>query len=319
MQFFVVILVFCSVLLVLVGVYLLWTSRSSGFKSLVLERITLRESEASYPSDPRMGDVKGASRLERLCSPFVRLDLLAPLFSSIGMPLSPTGFLWLVLMSGVLAFAVSILITGSEIFAFLAAVTGFSVPFAYLKSRRRRAERKLVQQFPEALDFIVRALRAGQSLDRALQGVVWNFTEPMAGQIRFIYDEMSLGLPFSEALRRFESRFPRLTEVKIFCTALVIHRETGGNLTRILEVLSDNIRQRVRLASQLKASTAEVRVTALILGLLPFALLSVFYLLNPEYIQVLFVHPMGRKMLAFALCLEVIGFAVMRGMAKVDM
>ena len=250
--------------------------------------------------------------------PFIRLDLLAPLLVSAGISSSPTTFPCIALLCGALLFASGVAVTGSVAAALVAALLGVSVPFVYLTSRRKKTERKLVQQFPQALEYIVRALRAGQSLDRAMQGVVSNFADPIAGEIRSVYDEISLGLPFSEAFRRFEARFPSLAEVKILSTALIVHRETGGNLVRILEVLSDNIRQRIRLASQLRASTAEVRVTAVILGLLPVGLLALFHMLNPDYIGVMFVHPLGRKMLVLACALELIGFAVMRSMTRLE-
>ena len=319
MQSVVFILVFASVLLSFVGLYLLWTNRRTVSKDFVLERMVPRETGDALASEQRTARLRNAGWVETVCAPFIRLDLLAPLLSSIGIPCSAATFLWIVLLSGALPFALCLAASGSVSVGFIAAFIGLSVPFAYLTYRRKRTERKLVEQFPDALEFTVRALRAGQSLDKALQGLASNLTEPMSGQIRFIYDEMSLGLPFAEAFRRFESRFPKVAEVKIFCTALIVHRETGGNLVRILEVLSDNIRQRMRLDSQIKATTAEVRITGIILGLLPFALLGVFYLLNPEYIRVLFIHPVGRKLLLSAAGLELIGFSVMRAMTRVEM
>jgi tight adherence protein B len=192
------------------------------------------------------------------------------------------------------------------------------MPFVYLVRRRKKREEALVQQVPDALDMIVRALRVGQSVDGALKEVGRVFAPPIGIEIRTIYEEMAMGLPFEKALDNFERRFPHVTDVKILCTAFTIQRETGGNLTRILQGLSTTIRERFTLKRQVRTLTAEGRTSAKILGILPLVFGGIVWILNSDYIRQLFVHPAGRKMLLYAAVSAILGFIFMRLMTKIE-
>ena len=148
----------------------------------------------------------------------------------------------------------------------LALAGGGGIPSLYLMNLRRKRETALVKQLPDAIDMIVRALRAGQSVDQSLVEVGRGMPEPVGEEIHTIYDEMAMGLPFETALRNFERRFARLADVKILCAAFIVQRETGGNLTKILGGLADTIRERFKLRMQVRALTAEGRTTTWVLG-----------------------------------------------------
>jgi tight adherence protein B len=184
--------------------------------------------------------------------------------------------------------------------------------------RKKRRESALVAQLPDAIDAITRAIRAGQSVDSALMEVSRSLPAPVGTEVRTIYDEMAMGLAFETAIRNFEGRFPMVSDVKILCSAFIIQREAGGSLTHILQGLSTTIRERFKLKQQVHALTAEGRVTAIILAAIPLAFAFLTWLLNPTYISLLFVHPMGKMLLAGAICLEVMGFLIMRNMAKIE-
>jgi tight adherence protein B len=198
------------------------------------------------------------------------------------------------------------------------AATAALIPAGVLGILRRRREARLVAQLPEAIDMIARAIRAGQSVDAALRDISHNLPAPVGPEIGTVRDEIVMGLSFEQAVRHFEARFARVADVKILCAALVIQRETGGNLTRILGGLAHTIRQRGRLQMQVRAMSAEGRMSSLVLGLIPIAFGAITWLLNPDYIALLFTHPTGKALLALAVGLVGLGFYFLRRIARIE-
>ncbi|MBL0731931.1 MAG: type II secretion system F family protein, partial [Desulfosarcina sp.] len=196
-------------------------------------------------------------------------------------------------------------------------IIGAAAPLFYFVYRRKKREDILVKQLPESIDMITRALKAGQSLDGALHEVGRSLPLPIGGEISTVYDEIAMGLPFESAIKNFEKRYPRIADIKILCTTFVIQRETGGNLTKILTGLATTIRERFKLKMQVKTLTAEGRVTSMILAMIPVAFALLTWFLNPKYISILFVHPMGKKILFFAFFLEGLGFYVMKRLSAI--
>ena len=170
---------------------------------------------------------------------------------------------------------------------------------------------------PDALAMVVRSLRVGQSVDKALKDAADAAPAPFGTEIRIIYEEIRMGLPFDQAFINFEHRYPALADVKIMTTAFIIQRETGGSLIQILEGLSATIKKRFHFQRQIRTFSAEARASALIIGALPLLFVLVTYLLNPGYIARMTGHPTGRLFIAAALVLEVAGFLVMRRMAEI--
>jgi tight adherence protein B len=311
------IFVFFFVLLVCLGVYFLYKDRQAVKKELLIKRASTKRSIKEI----RRIDLRRRrerSRTERIFSFLIDIPQLGDLLSQSGINLSLDIFLFIA--TGVAAlFAFIAIIAFRSFLPFLAMLSaGFAVPILFLMHKKKKRDAAVVEQLPDVLDFMVRALRSGQSLDNAFYGVSANFPDPIGGEIRIVYEEISLGLAFTEALKNFESRFSRLPEIRFLCTSFVIQKETGGNLTEILDGLSSTIRQRFKLIRQVKATSAEGRLSVLFLGILPFAFGFAVYVLNPAYITKLFVDPAGHKLLFLALVLDVAGFMVMRIMTKVD-
>lgn len=255
--------------------------------------------------------------LERLLGRFLDLAALESLVISANVPLSLERLLTISLGAGVLFIIPVVVILKSALAAFAALATGIIIPFVYLIYRKKKREEALVEQLPDALDTIVRSLKVGQSVDGALQEVARSFPPPMGTEIKTIYDEMAVGLSFDKAFRNFEERFPRLPDIKILVTAFIIQRETGGNLTTILEGVSRTVRERFQLKRQIRVLTAEGRTSALILGFLPAGFLAAAWIFNPKYIGLLFHNSLGKKLLLLAVLLEMAGFAVMRVMSRI--
>ena len=311
------IFVFFFVLLVCFGVYFLYKDRRTIKKELLIKRAstkkTLRETRGI---DLRQRREK--SPTERMFSFLIDLSQLEDFLLQSGVNLSLDRFLLISTGSAALFAFISIIVFRSFLPFIIMPGAGFIIPLLFLVHKKRKRDAAVVEQLPDVLDFMVRALRSGQSLDNAFYGVSVNFSDPIGGEIRIVYEEISMGIAFTEALKNFESRFPKLADVRFLCTSFVIQKETGGNLTEILDGLSRTIRQRFKLIRQVRAATAEGRLSTLFLGILPFAFGAAVYLLSPAYITKLFVDPAGQKFLFLALTLDVMGFIVMRIMTRVD-
>ncbi len=311
------IFVFFFVLLACLGGYFLYQDQRAIRRDLLISRAASKRSV----KETRRIDLRRRrerTRAERLFSSLIDIPRLGDLLSQSGLPLSMDAFLFTATATAAL-FGLIAVVFFRSFFPFIAMIAaGFSVPLLFLIHRKKKRDAAMTAQLPDMLDFMVRALRAGQSLDNALYGISAHFSDPIGGEIKIVYEEISMGLSFSEALNNFERRFPAIPEVTFLCTALAVQKETGGNLTEILEGLSHTLRDRFKLLRTVKATSAEGRLSILFLGMLPLAFAGLMYLVNPEYIRLLFVDPVGRILLFLAFALDVVGFVVMRIMTRIN-
>ncbi len=180
---------------------------------------------------------------------------------------------------------------GSWTIAALAAPLGGGLPILCISFVRMRRLDKLLSQLPDAFDLMSRTLRAGQTTSQALQAVADEFSPPICDEFGYCYDQQNLGLSPEASLKDLASR-TGLLELKIFVLAVMIHRQTGGNLAQLLEKLANVIRDRYRIHGIIKALTAEGRLQAAILLALPPAMFVVLSFVNPEYMATLYEYPM---------------------------
>jgi len=171
-----------------------------------------------------------------------------------------------------------------------AAVAGFSLPWLYVNAKRKRRFEKLLSQMPDAFDLMSRVMRAGQTISHAMQAVAEEFEPPVAEEFGYCYEQQNLGLDAESALRDL-SRRTGLLEMKIFVLALLVHRQTGGNLAELLDKLSTIVRDRFRIRGLVRTLTAEGRVQAGVLIALPFFAYMVMLFLNRDYALILLQHP----------------------------
>lgn len=190
------------------------------------------------------------------------------------------------------------------------------LPLALVRRARARRLAYIEQQLPDAADFIARALRAGHSFTNVLQIVGNELSEPLSGEFRIARDEINYGVPMSEALHNMAARIP-LTDLRYLIIAILIQRETGGNLAEILSTISNIIRNRLKLAAQVRVLSAEGRMSAWILGLLPFGVAGVLALTNLDYIKPLWTTPPGIRLLWTALVMIVIGVLWLRKLIRI--
>ncbi len=190
-----------------------------------------------------------------------------------------------------------------------AAVIGLlaaAAPLTVVAWKRKRRMRQFEERFPEALDLLGRAVRAGHAFTTGLEIVSKESPEPVAGEFRACFEEQNFGLPMRDALLNMTERMP-LVDVRFFVTALLVQKETGGNLAEILDELARVIRDRFRIHREVQVKTAQGRLTAMILIALPVFMLLALEGVNPSYVRVLFDDPMGPTVLGVAAVMQVIG------------
>lgn len=223
--------------------------------------------------------------------------------------LAAYSILTAVALGGVCWFA-----TGNWPAVVLISVFGGFIPFGYLHYLRAKRHEQLLSQLPDAFELMSRVLKAGQTISQAIQGVADEFSRPIADEFAYCYEQQNLGLS-PEAAMRDLSRRTGLLEIKVFVLAVTVHRQTGGNLSELLEKISTVIRQRYRIRGQIKALTAEGRLQAIILLALPPMMLLYMLVVNPDYAMTLFDFPL---MLVALFGAEVIGALWMRRIVSFD-
>ena len=212
---------------------------------------------------------------------------------------------------------------------FLPALAGFSValgplmagflalmPIMWLLFKRKRRLKKFGAQLPEALELIARALRAGHSLASGFSLVAQETSNPIAGEFQRTFEEQNLGKPLDEALNDMTKRIPNL-DLKFFATAIILQRQTGGDLAEILDKIGYLVRERFKIWGQVQALTGEGRLSGIVLLALPPALFAVVYHMNPDYLMVLFTDPMGKKMLVGGIITQLLGALLIRKIVNI--
>jgi tight adherence protein B len=215
----------------------------------------------------------------------------------------------LILVSALMAlggYLVVLRLYANPIIPALAAVAAAVVPISFVAIKRSRRMRAFERTFPEAIDLLGRAVRAGHSFSTGLEMIATELPEPVSGEFRTAFDEQNFGLPLRDALLNLAERVP-IIDVQFFVTALLVQKETGGNLAEILDKLAHVVRDRFRILGEVRVRTAQGRLTASILMALPPLMTVIMRALNPSYINTLFTDPWGPYMLGGAAVLQVIG------------
>ncbi|HOM16174.1 MAG TPA: type II secretion system F family protein [Thermoguttaceae bacterium] len=192
-----------------------------------------------------------------------------------------------------------------------------SLPLLWIFWRRKQRLKHFAQQLPDAMEMLARALRAGQSLAAGFQMIAAEMPPPIGKEFGRIFEEQNLGVPMEQSLRDLTERIPNL-DLKFFATAVILQRQTGGDLAEILDKIGRLIRERFQLWGQVQALTAEGRLSGVVLLALPVLLFFVVYQLNRDYVMVLFNDPMGKKMLAGAIGMQILGAFVIKKIVNIQ-
>jgi len=199
----------------------------------------------------------------------------------------------------------------------LGAAVGFGLPFIVLNVKRTRRMRVFEEQFPEGLDLISRALKAGHAFATGLKMVADEMPDPVGPEFRKTFDEQNFGLPMKDALENLTHRMP-LLDVRFFATAVLIQRETGGNLAEILENLAHVVRERFKILRQVRVYTAHGRFTGYVLLALPAVLCVALSFINPDHMNLLFKHHIGQMLLVVAIIMQLIGYIWIKQVIKIE-
>jgi len=191
-----------------------------------------------------------------------------------------------------------------------------TLPFLWLLWRRKRRMKVFASQLPDALEMLARSLRSGQSLASGLGLVASEVNAPLGKEFGRVFEEQNLGIPLDECLESLTRRVPNL-DLKFFATAVILQRQTGGDLAEILDKIGSLIRQRFQIWGQIQALTGEGRLSGIVLMALPVLLLLAEFYLNPEYIKVLFTDPLGKKMLFVAVIMQILGALMIRKIVNI--
>jgi tight adherence protein B len=194
---------------------------------------------------------------------------------------------------------------------------GFALPFLFLKIKRTRRMRVFEEAFPEALDLVSRALKAGHAFATGMKMVADEMPDPVGTEFRKAFDEQNFGLPLKDALSNMTVRMPSL-DVRFFATAVLIQRETGGNLSEILENLAHVVRERFKILRQVRVYTAHGRLTGYVLLGLPVFLAIALAFINPEHMQLLFQERLGHMMLGATVIMQTVGYFWIKQVVKIE-
>lgn len=192
-----------------------------------------------------------------------------------------------------------------------------TAPFLFLKHAASRRMAKFEEQFPEAIDLIARALRAGHAFTTGLGMVADEVEEPVRTEFRLLHDRQNYGMPLPDALRSLAVRVP-LLDARFFATAVLTQRESGGNLSEVLDGLAKLIRERFKLKRQVRVLSAHGRITGWVLAALPIVLTALLFVIAPKHIGLLFTDPLGVRMIVGAGVLQVIGFIAMQRIVNIE-
>jgi tight adherence protein B len=227
------------------------------------------------------------------------------------------NFLMLCAISALVLAVVAFVAGGNLMFGWVGAILGFFLPYAYASHQRTKRFQKFEEKFPEAIDTLARAVRAGHAFTTALEMIANEVSEPVAGEFRQLYEEQKFGLPVRDALMNLADRIP-LVDVKFFVTAVMLQRETGGNLAEILDNLSYVIRERFKILRQVRVHTAQGRLTMVLLMSLPPTIVVIMQLLNPDFIRPLFTDPLGHALIVGGITLQTMGYFVIRRIIRIQ-
>ena len=274
---------------------------SFGVEEELEETVIRRKLEGPVPAFDRL---VAESRLQRL-------------IEQSGVNITPSGMLLISVGVAALCALVGYLSTSRALIPMLTGGLGFAAPTVWLIRRRVTRLRKFEEQFPEALDLLSRAIRAGHAFQTAMGMVADELPQPVGPEFRKTFDRQNFGLPLRDALNEMMERVS-LLDVRFFVTAVLIQRETGGNLAEILDNLASVVRERFKILRQVRVHTAHGRFTGYVLLALPAFLGVALVIINPELMRLLFQERMGHMLLAGAMVLQTVGFFWIRHVIKIE-
>jgi len=272
------------------------------------------EEELALLRDEQLSKIPALDTLLRRST---RVTNIQKMLAQGGMSMRAGNFLGFSALAGVVATIAAYVLSKRVEVAWVALLLGFLLPYSYASFRRNQRFEKFEELFPEAIDTLARAVRAGHAFTTALEMITAEVAEPVSGEFRQLYEEQKFGMPVRDALINLTERMP-LVDVKFFVTAVMLQRETGGNLAEILDNLSYVIRERFKIQRQVRVYTAQGRLTMALLMAMPPIIVTIMLVLNPSFIRPLFADPIGHTLLVAGIILQTIGYFVIRKIIRIQ-
>ena len=308
---------FLAVVLGLEGAYNVWASGRSQEARRISARLKALSGEESAAASIERS--MAAMRLPRLNELLARLGFgqrMHRFISASALAVSPAELLLMSAALALLGLVLPGLFGKPPIFGATLGLALAVLPWWRVASRRSKRIELIERQFPEALDLMGRAMRAGHSFPSSVKMVADEMAEPLGRDFRILFDEMNYGVPANEALQHLAERVP-VSDVSYFVVAVMIQRESGGNLAELLDKISIIVRDRLKLLGDVRTLSAEGRLSAIILTALPFGVGLVVNLVNPEFMAVLWTDPLGVRMVGVAGFMMVLGILWMRSIIRI--
>jgi tight adherence protein B len=314
-----VLLIFLCFLCLLEGVFWVFADSQRRHQKRLQKRIkflqNLEVSKLPQESLLKPDGLSGIPLLQQTLKRIQRLEQIKILLSQAGVTWSLGHFVLLTLLAAAVGLCLASFRFGT-LGGMGGGCVGLILPYWFLKFKKKRRLKKFEKQLPEALDLLARGLKAGHAFASGLQLVASEMENPIGLEFFKTFKEYNHGLDLNTALLNLCARMD-LRDLRYFTTAVMIQRETGGNLTEILEKIASLIRERFKLRNQIKALTAEGRLSGWVLMALPPGLALTILKLNPDYIKLLIYHPLGKMMTMLALALQVLGMLCIRKIVNI--
>jgi len=272
------------------------------------------EEELALLRDERLSEIPALDTLLRRSE---RVSAMQDALEQAGMKFRAVNFLLLCMLSGILTAIAAALWSKNDAIAWAALIIGAFLPYSAVSFRRQKRFEKFEELFPEAIDTLARAVRAGHAFTTALEMISNEVAEPLAGEFRKLYEEQKFGMPVRDALMNLTERVP-LVDVKFFVTAVMLQRETGGNLAEILDNLSYVIRERFKIQRQVRVHTAQGRLTMALLMAMPPVVVAILAVFSPDFVHPLFYDPAGHILLVASIALQTTGYFVIRKIIRIQ-
>lgn len=301
--------------------YLGWVESRFAEKRTVKKRLLYISAGGKHGKEKlakyRASVLKDVGAFERFALGLPRLSALDNLLLKIDIPVNASIFIAISVALGGIGFLAGLRYLPQPFAAFVLGIILMAVPFLLLKVAEQKYYETLNNQLPEALDLLGRAVRSGHALTSGLELISKEMDRPISAEFAATVDEINLGLTLKEAMENLCERVP-ITDLRFFSTAVLIQKETGGNIAEILDNISRLIRERIQFKRQVKALTAEGRLSAIVLIALPIVMFIYIYFVNYEYLSLLWTEPLGHYMLFGAVVMQIIGSYIIKRIVDID-
>ena len=315
MTFLLPFFVFAAVMLILLLAYVVWGNFFDRRNKIKKKRL-LAIHNAVHPGQQSLGSLQDSAFETSLRLRFKAFEQLETLVQRAHSQLSAVRIMGLMFALCIVVLVFGLLLKINFLLLLVLAIAIGRMPVLWLSRKANKRRKAFEDKLPETLDYISRAMRAGHSLTSAIGMVGKEFADPIGQEFKTVFDEISFGISFKEAIGQLADRV-QSNDINFFVISLMIQHETGGNLTELLDGLAKTVRERVKLRGKMRTLAAEGRASAWVLGSIPFALGGILSLISPGYMSVLWTTPQGQTLILIAAGLMAVGFFLLNRIVQI--